>query len=102
MRISADQRDRIVDAVRRHMGAGAHVWLFGSRVDDSSKGGDIDLYIEPAICNADEIVEAKLRFLADMHKKLGDQKIDVVIRREEGGEVLPIHRVAKETGIKLS
>lgn len=60
------------------------------------------MYIEPAIRNAGEIVEAKLRFLADIHKKLGEQKIDVIIRREECGEVLTIYQVAKETGIRLS
>ena len=32
MRISNDQRVKILDVVRRHMGAEAHIWLFGSRV----------------------------------------------------------------------
>ena len=29
------------------MGPHARIWLFGSRVDDSRRGGDVDLYVEP-------------------------------------------------------
>ena len=79
----------------------ARVWLFGSRVDEQSKGGDIDLYIEPELQDPVELVDAKLRFLLELHKKIGQQKIDVVLRRTEFKEDLPIFRIAKETGVQL-
>ena len=78
------------------------VWLSGSRVDDAARGGDIDLYIEAATDNADEVIEAKLGFLVALYKKLGEQKIDVMIRRPGFKENLPIYQVAKQTGVKLS
>ena len=102
MRLSPQQCSIISTAVAENFGAEANVWLFGSRVDDAARGGDIDLYIEPATENAEEIVESKLRFLVTMYKKLGGQKIDVVIRRQGSKENLQIYDIAKQTGIKLS
>ena len=101
MRLSDRQRTIIRTAVAENFGADANVWLFGSRLDDAARGGDIDLYIEPATDDADEIVESKLRFLVSMYKQLGEQKIDVVIRRPGCDESLPIYQVAKLTGVKL-
>lgn len=46
MRLTSDQVARIVDAVRRLVGAQAVVSLYGSRLDDSRRGGDVDLLIE--------------------------------------------------------
>lgn len=102
MRLTDKQRAIICATVAETFGATADVWLFGSRVDDSKRGGDIDLYIEPAAHNAKELVEAKLRFLVEMHKRMGEQKIDVVIRRAGCEESLPIYRIAKQTGVRLS
>lgn len=101
MRLSDQQRSIIHTAVTENFGAGASVWLFGSRVDDAARGGDIDLYIESTTGNAEEIVESKLRFLVSMYKKLGEQKIDVVIRRQGCTDNLPIYNIAKQTGVKL-
>ena len=102
MRLSEQQCTIIRTAAAENFGATAQVWLFGSRVDDAARGGDIDLYIEAATDNADEIIEAKLGFLVALYKKLGEQKIDVVIRRPGFKENLPIYQVAKQTGVKLS
>jgi len=102
MRLSEQQCSIIREAAAENFGATANVWLFGSRVDDAARGGDIDLYIEAATDNADEIIEAKLGFLVALYKKLGEQKIDVVIRRPGFKENLPIYQVAKQTGVKLS
>jgi predicted nucleotidyltransferase len=102
MRLTNKQRAIICSTVAEIFGDTAEVWLFGSRVDDSKRGGDIDLYIEPAAHNAKELIEAKLRFLVEIHKEMGEQKIDVVIRRAGCAENLPIYRVAKQTGVRLT
>ena len=101
MRLSAQQCSIIRNAVAENFGAAANVWLFGSRLDDSKRGGDIDLYIEAATDDADAIVESKLRFLVTLYKKLGEQKIDVVLHRADSTVDLPIYRIARQTGVLL-
>ena len=46
MRLTQEQITTITHAVRQTVGVDARVSLFGSRLDDSRKGGDIDLLIE--------------------------------------------------------
>ena len=46
MRLTLNYRDIIVTTAKQMLGDDAMVWLFGSRTDDTQKGGDIDLYIE--------------------------------------------------------
>ena len=102
MRLTDRQASVIRESVAKNFGQAARVWLFGSRVDEHRKGGDIDLYIEPEFQDADQLVDAKLNFLRDIHIRLGEQKVDVVIRREAFKEDLPIFRVARETGVRLA
>ena len=101
MRLTDVQVQRIRDSAAKYFGTDTRVWLFGSRTDPQRRGGDIDLYIEPKIQTADEIVDAKLRLLRELHAVLGEQKIDVIIRRDAFKGELPIHRIARETGIRL-
>ena len=46
MRLSPDQTRVIVQCVRQQFGADAGVMLFGSRLDDAARGGDVDLLVE--------------------------------------------------------
>ncbi|MEI6415471.1 MAG: nucleotidyltransferase domain-containing protein [Pseudomonadota bacterium] len=62
-------------------------WLFGSRLDDAARGGDIDLFI-PGDWHAEESVPRRLRLCAELRRDLGDQKIDVVV---EGGAFPATH-----------
>ena len=101
MRLTERQAALIRQEVSRCFGTHSQVWLFGSRVDDEKKGGDIDLYIEPAMQQPEQLVEAKLRCLAALHRQLGEQKIDLVLRPRQCQAELPIHRIAKATGIRL-
>jgi predicted nucleotidyltransferase len=48
MRLSTAQTRQITHTVRHLAGATAEVYLFGSRLDDNARGGDIDLLIESA------------------------------------------------------
>ena len=48
MRLTPDQTQAIRQRIHSHMGEHARIWLFGSRVDDSHRGADVDLYVEPA------------------------------------------------------
>jgi predicted nucleotidyltransferase len=46
MRLTSAQIETIKTTARNVLGEGVQVWLYGSRVDDRRKGGDIDLLIE--------------------------------------------------------
>ena len=48
MRLSPSQTRLILDCVHQQFGADAQVMLFGSRLDDTARGGDVDLLVETA------------------------------------------------------
>jgi len=81
MRLSQIQIDIINRLARKHFGQGTTVYLFGSRIDDHKKGGDIDLFINHTN-EAILTLEAKIRFLAELKSEIGDRKIDVVFDNE--------------------
>ena len=72
------------------------IYLFGSRVDERKKGGDIDLYIRPA--DTKNLVRKKLDFLIKLKREIGNQKIDVVF---DTGLYRAIDRVAMQEGVRL-
>ena len=47
MRLSPEDIVVIRTLVQARFGPSAGIWLFGSRLDESARGGDIDLYVEP-------------------------------------------------------
>ena len=71
------------------------IFLFGSRVDDTKKGGDIDLYL---VVENSNLFRKKLKFLAKIKRVIGEQKIDVVFNLDENRI---IEQEAKKWGIKL-
>jgi predicted nucleotidyltransferase len=75
MRLTSFQQQTICNKARHYFGNMTQVWLFGSRVDDSKRGGDIDLYIELENQDISLIAMAKLRFLRSLHSELGEQKL---------------------------
>lgn len=46
MRLTAEQQQVIAQPVRRHAGANAVVRVYGSRLRNDRRGGDIDLMVE--------------------------------------------------------
>jgi hypothetical protein len=79
---------------------GDHLWLFGSRADMTKRGGDIDLYIETYL-SADIIYKTRMKFILALCSKIGDQKIDVVVRIMQDEVELPIYGIAKAEGVQL-
>jgi predicted nucleotidyltransferase len=74
------------------------VWLFGSRVRDSVRGGDIDLMVVPKL-PLESRARAAAEFTAALQWRLGDQRIDVII--DDRSRPLPIAARARETGERL-
>ena len=65
--------------------ANGKVYLFGSRVDDTKKGGDIDLYFE--VENQENLFDKKIDFLVKLQSKIGEQKIDIVFAKDRSRSV---------------
>jgi uncharacterized protein len=78
MRLEESDARGIADAVRA-LDPAAQVFLFGSRVDDSKKGGDIDLLVLSEIMRFDD----KISLLIALEACLGERKIDLVLRRPD-------------------
>lgn len=99
MRLSADQVRSIVEATHAFAGADAQVRLFGSRLRDEAKGGDIDLLVECARPVARPVWLAA-QITARLQRALGDRKIDVLVL--DPVTVLdPVHCVARDEGVVL-
>lgn len=95
MRIKPYEREVIKNSFKKVFLNG-RVFLFGSRVDDSKKGGDIDLFVE--IDDKINLFDKKIKFLAQIKKQLGEQKIDVVFNEDENRL---IEMEAKRWGVLL-
>ena len=93
MRLSPAYRREIVDAVSRQ-DSDAVVYLFGSRVDDSKRGGDIDLLILSERITPAMKRKLKLR----LYDRFGEQKIDLVVAADRSRAFT---RIAMREGVKL-
>lgn len=99
MRLSSEQRAAIREEAHRVFGGDAEVRLFGSRVDDRARGGDIDLHIEAA-GTPGELLDRELHLRARLARRLGERRIDVVVHGR-GQDLRSIDRHARDTGVRL-
>ena len=99
MRLTPTQARIIRETVRSMLGPGARVRLFGSRTDDTARGGDIDLFVEVDRL-LDNRAAAASRLGAQLQLMLGDQRIDIVLVDPDSAPQR-IHAVARQQGIPL-
>ena len=96
MRLSSEQTQKIRQIVRELVGEKAQVRLFGSRLDDQRKGGDVDLLLELPEPVADPaLVGARLS--ARISRALIGRRVDVLILAPNLRR-LPIHEIALSEG----
>ena len=100
MRLTAHEHATILRVVDSFTEARGRVWLFGSRTDDGARGGDLDLLVESPIP-----VPRPARLMAAigarLEMELGERRIDLLLQAPNL-KPLPVHRVARSTGILLS
>ena len=78
MRLSNDEIDVLKNKLYS-LSEKAKFYLFGSRMDDTKKGGDIDLLIID-----DTLTKKDLRVLrVEFFKHFGEQKLDIVLDNGE-------------------
>ncbi|EDM24064.1 nucleotidyltransferase family protein [Caminibacter mediatlanticus] len=94
MRLASWEVREIKDAAKKVFGDDVKVYLFGSRVDDNKKGGDIDLYV----VTKNNSYENEMKFWCELQQRLGEQKIDIIVSKDLSRE---IEQVALKEGIEL-
>ena len=80
MRLSKREIEAILEAILQVAediyGTDVKVYLFGSRVDDSRRGGDIDLLVRTT--SEKKGILDRVRMASRIKSLIGDQKIDII------------------------
>lgn len=97
MRLTEEQIQCIVKHAANVFGESVQVYLFGSRVYDHLKGGDIDLYIVARKSSA--TVENKIKYGARLEMSIGMRKIDIILATNPNRS---IEQTALNEGILLN
>ncbi len=96
MRITDDQIQAIRRLACQLAGSQTHVRVFGSRLDDTAHGGDIDLMLEfPEPVENPALMAAKMS--AQVSRVMHGRKVDVLISAPNLMR-LPIHDIAFKKG----
>ena len=90
MRLYQEQIKVLKDTLRT-ISANAQMYLFGSRVDDTKKGGDIDLLIVSKDMTKKDLRHLRIEF----YKHFGEQKIDIVLDDGEFNNPFTKHIIKK-------
>ncbi len=99
MRLTPSQIELIRSTAQELLGARVRVTLFGSRVDDQRKGGDVDLMVEvPEAIDEPALLGARLA--SRVSRAMDGRKVDVLLKAPNL-MVQPIHQIAQQTGIIL-
>jgi len=100
MRLTKNEIKVIKETITEVFGTEAVVRLFGSRVDDAAKGGDIDLLVTLS-SPTNQPVEMMIKAEAKIIYRLGNErKIDLLLDAPNLNQQ-QIHRIAREQGVLL-
>jgi len=99
MRLPPNYQATIIETAIKVFGEDASVWLFGSRLDDNAKGGDVDLLIKLEAPTTN-LALLGVRFNSLLQIKLGLQKFDIIVI-DPSTELKEIHKQALSKGIRL-
>jgi len=95
MRLTLNEIKTILRIKNEIFGENYKIYLFGSRVEDDKKGGDIDIYIKTDV--TDDLLHKKINFLTNLQQELGEQKIDVVFSHDKNRAI----EIEANRGIEL-
>jgi predicted nucleotidyltransferase len=95
MRLSANELQALRTIIGEIDPAG-RIYLYGSRADDTRRGGDIDIYLQ-----ASRPIELKTRLRTQYRlQQACDTRVDLLVKNPTQAD-LPIHQIAVERGILL-
>lgn len=95
MRLSQDIQQAILERVHEYV-PGASVYIFGSRADDTKRGGDIDILV------LDEKVltlQEKNKIITRLWMQFGEQKIDITSFTRDSED--PFKRLIMEHAVEI-
>ena len=98
MRLTRQEVSAIKAAAADTFGATAIVRLFGSRVDDSLRGGDTDLHIE--VDQIDDEWAKRADFETALFRRIDPRKVDLILS-ERGKTPRGFERIAYRDGVIL-
>ena len=74
MRLTEKEVNNLKASIKKDF-ACAKLYLFGSRTDDSKRGGDIDILVVDPNMNKRDLRRIRLNFFSEF----GEQKLDIVL-----------------------
>ena len=96
MRLTQKQIIQIHESVNRNIGKQVGIYLFGSRLDDQKRGGDIDLLIES---------EEPLSLISKAKIKMELEPLMMapvdIINYSYGSQLTPFQKIARSAAILL-
>ncbi len=98
MRLRPEEIQAIRQAALAVFGAQAIIRVFGSRVQDHLRGGDLDLYLE--VQPGEATFANEMRFRGLIERPLDELKVDIVLH-ERGRPLGPIDEIARRDGVVL-
>ena len=102
MRLRPEEIRAMTQAAEEAFPPGTNVYLFGSRLDDRARGGDIDLLVEPPTTwPPREVVDRRTRFVATLYRLLEEQRIDVLVAPADAPDPRPVVARARQHGVRL-
>lgn len=94
MRLTKQQADYIHDTIIEVAGSDAEIYLFGSRLNDNKRGGDVDLFVQTKTLSLMDELLCKI----SLEEGLG-LPVDLIVRTPDGDSV--IAQIAKIKGQRL-
>ena len=99
MRLNPSQIEMIRNTAQLVFGDIVRITLFGSRVDDHAKGGDVDLMVEVGGI-VDEPALFSARVASRISRSMDGRRVDVILKAPNL-KSQPIHEIATRTGVIL-
>ena len=97
IRLKDEEIEIIKEVAIEIFGEDVKVYIFGSRVDLTKKGGDIDIFIET---QKEVSLNQEIDFFAKLELKGIERSVDVLIKAKNRDNK-PIFEEAKRTGVLI-